>query len=59
MYDREPIDIALMDVTVRTREIEVLEFLPVSQIDPLMYDRSYFLEPEGSRRSRMCCWPRH
>jgi DNA end-binding protein Ku len=43
----------------RSPEIEVLEFVPASEIDPLMYDRSYFLEPEGSRRSRMCCWPRH
>ncbi len=39
----------------RSREIEVLEFVPASEIDPLMYDCSYFLEPEGSRRSRMCC----
>ena len=31
----------------RSHEIEVLEFVPASQIDPLMYDRSYFLEPEG------------
>ncbi|MGE2734889.1 Ku protein [Mycolicibacterium vaccae] len=31
----------------RSREIEVLEFVPASDIDPLMYDRSYFLEPEG------------
>jgi non-homologous end joining protein Ku len=43
----------------RSREIEVLEFVPASEIDPLMYDRSNFLEPEGSRRSRMCCWPTH
>src|ERR1700704_6007308 len=31
----------------RRREIEVLEFVPASDIDPMMYDRSYFLEPEG------------
>lgn len=30
-----------------SHEIEVLEFVPAGQIDPLMYDRSYFLEPEG------------
>lgn len=29
-----------------TREIEVLEFVPDDQIDPIRYDRSYFLEPE-------------
>ena len=31
----------------RSREIEVLEFVPATDIDPLMYDRSYFLEPES------------
>lgn len=31
----------------RSREIEVLEFVPAGDIDPMMYDRSYFLEPEG------------
>lgn len=31
----------------RSREIEVLEFVPASDIDPMMYDKSYFLEPEG------------
>ena len=31
----------------RSHEIEVLEFVPVTDIDPLMYDRSYFLEPDG------------
>lgn len=30
----------------RNREIEVLEFVPAAEIDPIMYDRSYFLEPE-------------
>ena len=31
----------------RSREIEVLEFVPASELDPLLYDRSYFLEPDG------------
>jgi DNA end-binding protein Ku len=31
----------------RREEIEVLEFVPAGEIDPLMYDRSYFLEPDG------------
>ena len=31
----------------RSREIEVLEFVPASDIDPMMYDKSYFLEPDG------------
>ena len=31
----------------RSHEIEVLEFVPATDIDPLMYDRSYFLEPDG------------
>ena len=39
-------DIATMPEE-RSREIEVVEFVPASDIDPLMYDRSYFLEPDG------------
>ncbi|MCZ8377825.1 Ku protein [Mycobacterium sp. CPCC 205372] len=39
-------DIATMPEE-RSREIEVLEFVPAADLDPLMYDRSYFLEPEG------------
>ncbi|MBS4729117.1 Ku protein [Mycobacterium sp. SM1] len=31
----------------RNHEIEVLGFVPASELDPMMYDRSYFLEPEG------------
>jgi len=31
----------------RSHEIAVLEFVPAAEIDPLMYDRSYFLEPDG------------
>ena len=31
----------------RSHEIEVLEFVPAVEIDPLMYDRSYFREPDG------------
>src|SRR6201984_1501508 len=31
----------------RRREIEVLESVPASELDPMMYDRSYFLEPDG------------
>jgi DNA end-binding protein Ku len=31
----------------RSREIEVVEFVPAADIDPLMYDRSYFLEPDS------------
>jgi len=32
----------------RSREIEVVEFVPSEQIDPIMLDRSYFLEPDSS-----------
>ena len=32
----------------RSREIEVVEFVPSDQIDPIMLDRSYFLEPDSS-----------
>jgi DNA end-binding protein Ku len=30
----------------RSREIEVVEFVPSAQVDPIMFDRSYFLEPD-------------
>jgi DNA end-binding protein Ku len=32
----------------RSREIEVVEFVPNEQIDPLLFDRAYFLEPDSS-----------
>jgi DNA end-binding protein Ku len=31
----------------RSREIDVVEFVPTEQIDPIMFDRSYFLEPDS------------
>ncbi|MCV7430677.1 non-homologous end joining protein Ku [Mycolicibacterium bacteremicum] len=31
----------------RSREIEVVEFVPAEQLDPMMYDKSYFLEPDS------------
>ncbi|HEY7051064.1 MAG TPA: Ku protein [Mycobacterium sp.] len=31
----------------KSREIEVMEFVPAADIDPLMYDRSYYLEPDS------------
>src|SRR6478736_2210959 len=31
----------------RSREIEVVEFVPAADLDPLMYDKSYYLEPDG------------
>ena len=30
------------------REIEVLEFVPSDQVDPVLFDRSYYLEPESA-----------
>jgi len=32
----------------RSREIEVVEFVPSEQIDPVRFDRSYFLEPDAN-----------
>jgi DNA end-binding protein Ku len=32
----------------RSREIEVVEFVPTEQVDPIMYDRSYYLEPDSA-----------
>ncbi len=31
----------------RSKEIEVVEFVPSTQVDPLRFDKSYFLEPDG------------
>jgi DNA end-binding protein Ku len=31
---------------VTGREIEVVEFVPVEQVDPILYGRTYYLEPE-------------
>lgn len=31
----------------RSREINVLEFVPTEQIDPIMFNRSYYLEPDS------------
>ncbi|TFD06972.1 Ku protein [Cryobacterium sp. TMT1-21] len=32
----------------RSHEIEVVEFVPSEQLDPIMFERSYYLEPDGS-----------
>jgi DNA end-binding protein Ku len=32
----------------RSREIEVVEFVPSEQVDPIMFERSYFLEPDST-----------
>ena len=32
----------------KSREIEVVEFVPSDQLDPIMFDRSYFLEPDSA-----------
>ncbi|WP_028193469.1 Ku protein [Salinispora pacifica] len=31
-----------------SRAIDVLEFVPAEQIDPILYNKAYFLEPEGT-----------
>ncbi|GAB3536936.1 Ku protein [Arthrobacter tecti] len=31
----------------KSREIEVVEFVPSDQIDPIMFDRAYYLEPDS------------
>ena len=33
--------------TASGHEIEVIEFVPADQIDPLLFDKSYYLEPEA------------
>src|SRR5680860_451741 len=32
----------------RGRQIDVVEFVPSEQVDPIMYERTYYLEPEGT-----------
>jgi DNA end-binding protein Ku len=32
---------------ITNREIDVLEFVPTEQVDPILFDRTYFLEPEA------------
>lgn len=39
-------DIATLPVE-RNHEIGVLEFVPAGEVDPMMFDRSYFLEPDS------------
>src|SRR5699024_7679007 len=31
----------------RSREIDVVEFVPAEQIDPIMYEHAYYLEPDS------------
>jgi DNA end-binding protein Ku len=31
-----------------SRAIDVLEFVPAEQIDPILFDKAYYLEPEGA-----------
>ena len=31
----------------RSREIEVVEFVPTEQVDPIMFERSYYLSPDS------------
>jgi DNA end-binding protein Ku len=31
----------------RSREIEVIEFVPTSQVDPILFDSTYYLEPDS------------
>jgi DNA end-binding protein Ku len=40
-------DLAQLPLTTG-REIEVVEFVPGTQVDPLLYDKAYYLEPERS-----------
>lgn len=32
----------------KSREIEVVEFVPTEQVDPLTFDRAYYLEPDSA-----------
>lgn len=39
-------DMASLPIST-SREIEVIEFVPAEQVDPLLMDRSYYLEPDS------------
>lgn len=39
-------DVAGLPLTT-SREIDVLEFVPSEQVDPILFDRTYYLEPEA------------
>lgn len=39
-------DFAELPLTT-SHAIDVLEFVPASQVDPILYNKAYFLEPEG------------
>ncbi len=41
-----PEDLASLPVE-QNREIDVVEFVPSEQVDPIMFDRSYYLEPDS------------
>jgi len=53
-YDEDGRSVVLSDEDLaslpaeKSREIEVVEFVPSSDIDPIRLDRSYFLEPAAS-----------
>ncbi|MDH6180641.1 DNA end-binding protein Ku [Microbacteriaceae bacterium SG_E_30_P1] len=32
----------------RSKEIDVVEFVPTDQVDPIMFEKSYYLEPDSS-----------
>lgn len=39
-------DLAALPVE-RSRDIEIVEFVPTAQIDPIMFEKTYYLSPEG------------
>ena len=39
-------DLASLPVE-KSREIEVVEFVPSTQVDPILFDRTYYLEPDS------------
>ena len=53
-YETEDGDLVMLDgddmaslPLSSSREIEVVEFVPAEQVDPLLLDRSYYLEPDA------------
>src|SRR4051794_16290588 len=42
-----------------SRTIDVLEFVPLEQVDPIYFAKSYYLEPDAAGAKPTCCCARH
>ena len=57
-FDKEELD-ELRPASTRT--IDVTDFVALDEIDPIYYERTYWLAPDGDAGQEglpRCCWPR-